>query len=132
MNKINKLRKKYIPDDRRATYIVVLVFLWATWATIGAIVNNYNLQKKVDVLNDQIAKLRIDNDRLEFSNEFYKTDEYLDIAARRDLNKLAPGESILVTPLRDEDYLANETIAVEEYQRSNFSDWIDFLFNLDI
>lgn len=132
--KLNHLKAKYLPDEKKTSYIVVAVFIWASWATLGAIRNNYNLQTKVDELNEKIVQLQIDNERLEFSNEYYDTDEYLDLAARQNLNKIAPGERILVVPERDDQFTGNtETVSSSTgTDRSNFSEWLNFLFSIDI
>ena len=66
----------------------------------------------------------------ELENEYYKSEEYQELAARKYLDKKLDGENMLVMPENSEaaknKYATNEvTIVNVEY--SNFEKWIKFL-----
>jgi hypothetical protein len=83
---------------------------------------------------------RLENSNLELSNQYYETDQYLELAARKQYNKALPGEKLLIVPssvalahTKDIDLpdVENSSMPLEEsgpwYER-NFNAWMEFLF----
>ena len=74
---------------------------------------------------------------MKLGNEYFKTDEYLELQARRQFGKAAPGETLLLVPkkvalahtvdLASKNKPAPKAVQKPLYQR-NFEAWIDFLF----
>lgn len=100
--------------------------------TVKVVQKNYGLQTQVDKLTDEIAILELQNQQLKYDIEYYKTDEYLELAAREKFNKKAAGERVVALPKDDlTDPLPPEEQAKLEprpqYQE-NLEQWLYFLF----
>lgn len=101
---------------------------WA-WGTVGAIQQNFALQQEVDSLAQQIAYQELENQTLQFENQYYRSNEYLELSARAHLNRAAAGEKLLVLPpntVADASTSGQPVTPVSD--RSNFQQWLYFLF----
>jgi hypothetical protein len=110
-----------------------------TWSGIGAIQTNYDLQKQISQLNQENANKELENKNLALENQYYNTNQYLDLQARALLGKGEPGETlILVSKTAADSQLAPEpkTTTVNsnpqkpKYQQ-NFEAWMSFYFHRD-
>ena len=131
------------PDLRRLQDVRVLglaVFVGLTllvsWSTISAIQTNYNLQKQIAALQQQNSVLELKNNNLALANQYYNTNQFLELAARRQFGKAAPNEKLLLVPKNVAlTYATADTSAATKaanlpahtssYQR-NFQAWMDF------
>ena len=70
---------------------IVVVALSVSWTSTKIIQRNYGLLKEISVLEQKVRldELAVENQKL--MNEYYKTDAYLEIAARKQFNKALPG-----------------------------------------
>ena len=117
--------------------IVILVAVSWAWSTIGVIQRNFQFQRQVDQLRQEVALMELENDTLQYKIAYYKTPEYAELAARDNLNKAAPGEKVLVLPSNASNAEENkvptnadgETTPAQ--QQSNFQQWLYFLFRKD-
>ena len=112
---------------------VLLVALLVTaswvWGTVGAIQQNFLLQQEVDSLDQQIAFQELQNQTLQFENQYYGSKEYLEISARTHLNKANAGEKLLILPTNTvSDAPAAESSVTPIEKRTNFQQWLYFLF----
>src|SRR5690349_12374719 len=74
---------------------VVLLF---SWSAVKVIHTNYKLQQQIARLQqeNELQKLKNDNQRLK--NEYYKSPQYLELAARQNFGLAAAGEKELLVP----------------------------------
>lgn len=97
-----------------------------------AIQRNFKLQQQVDLLAQEIAVNELENQTLTLQNKYYKSAEYLELSARERLNKASPGEKVLILPPNTvEPAGAMRTQNPDDApitQRSNFAQWMYFLF----
>ncbi len=119
-----------------------VIAILVTWSSIKVVQTNYELQKQLSVLRQRNEVQQLENENLKLKNQYLNTDEYLELAARRQFNKAAPGEKLLIVPKEvalkhtidvktsDEEAVATETETASgsKYER-NFNDWLDFLFH---
>lgn len=115
----------------------VLVLL-VSWSTVSVIQTNYDLQKQVSTLAQQNKVSELENNNLKLKNQYYNTDQYLELAARRQFGKAAPGEKVLIVPknvalahtVNLPDAATKKTTDDQKpvYQR-NFETWMDFFFH---
>ncbi len=111
---------------------VALAFI-IVWQTAIVILDNYVLQQEVDDLKEEIALLKLENQKLSFDIEYYKTDAYLDLAARENFNLKAPGERVVYVP-RSETTKPSETPPAgggNSLDEENAQDSIDSASNID-
>ncbi len=145
LEKIKTLQKSSIVEalsDVRNVGLLVfaVVALLVTWSGIKVVQTNYDLQKQISAMQQENDVKRLANSNLMLSNQFLETDQYLELAARKQFNKSLPGEKLLIVPksialAHTVDTVIPETedtnITAEEagpwYER-NFNAWIEFIF----
>lgn len=120
--------------------VFLVIVLLVSWSGVKAIETNYGLQKHISQLEQENAVQKLANDNLKLQNEYYKTSQYLELAARKDYGLAAPGETVIVVPkqvalahtvdLPKPAEAAKETPAQHKsvYMR-NFNAWLDFLLH---
>ena len=137
-NKIkNQLNSKnfrsYFSLGAMGVYLIAIVSLSVAWSSTKAIQRNYQLMKQISVLEQEadIAEAKVANQKLE--NEYYKSDAFLELAARRQFNKAAPGEKLMIVP--KEVALSKlpagseriEEVAKAKIDTPNWQAWLQFL-----
>ena len=144
LHKVTAFVKKYELTDVRNIGMVVFGIMAAivTWNGAKAIEQNFQLQKKVVVLEEQNKVQLLENETQALKNEYYKTAEYKELSARRLFGKAAPGEKVYVVPKEVAlKYVSPENSVVPEvatpapspvklpaYQQ-HAQDWLDFFFH---
>ena len=132
-------RRKQITDPRNiGLYIFAVIVLAITWSGIKAVQTNYELQKKISILKQQNAVLKLQNENSVLQNQYYQTDQYLGLAARQSLGLAAPGEKVLLIPkdvalkyidstLSSPPQTADKSNDSRSKYAKNFEDWRNFL-----
>lgn len=114
----------------------VIIVLLISWSGVKAIQTNYELQKKIARLQQEVEIQKLENENLKLSNQYLETDQFLELAARRQFGKGAPGEKLLVVPKATAMKFVTKTapsktkdkrISQPTYQR-NLEAWINFFF----
>ena len=126
-------------DPRRVGLLVFsLLVLMVTWSGAKAIQTNYTLQRQVYELQRTNEVKKLENANLAYTNDYYKTSQYLEITARQNLGLAAPGETVLlvpkdvalthtVTPERSDDHSQDD--ATMPFWQRNFRAWMDFFLH---
>lgn len=126
--------RSYFTLGAMGAYLIAAVSLSVAWASTKAIQRNYQLMKQVSVLEQEadIAEQKVANQKLE--NEYYKSDAFLELAARTQLNKAAPGEKLMIVPKKvalSKLPAGTDTVAtVSEATKTelpNWQAWLQFL-----
>jgi len=98
-NFLNSKQAHQLLDPRNiALYIFGLIVLAIAWSGAKTVQNNYQLQKQITSLEQQNEILSLENGNAYLQNQFYQTNEYLELSARQNLGLAAPGEQVLVIP----------------------------------
>ena len=108
---------------------VVLCLVW-TYGAVNSMARNWQLEEKLKSRQLEAAKLKLEVETLELEQEYYQTDEYKELMARIKSNKMQPGETMVVLPKNSEAAInkyASTQIEMKQ-ERSNFAEWLDFLF----
>ena len=118
------------------TVIVVLV----SWSGVNVIQTNFNLEKQVSQLQQQSQVSQLENNNLKLQNEYYNTDTYLELTARKQFGKVAPGETEVIIPKTvalahtvdipgvEQKTAAKAVPAKSKYQQ-DFEDWMNFFLH---
>ena len=109
---------------------IMLCFMWA-FKSIEAMSRNWELTERLSEERRSLELLRIENQLAELENEYYKSDEYQELLARKSANKQLPGEHMVYMPENSEaakNKHAVKTEVVEETEKSNLEKWMMFLF----
>lgn len=115
-----------------------LLAVLVTWSGVKAIQTNYDLQKQISKLTQENGVKKLENDNQALKNNYYKTDQFLELAARRQFSKAAPGETLVVVPKNiAQKYITNVTPVAQApvapthkpgYQK-NLEAWMDFFLH---
>ena len=115
-----------------------VIAVMVTWSGVKAVQVNYGLQKQISRLTQENEVQELTNNNLKLKNEYLNTDQFLELAARRQFGLGAPGEKLLIVPKpvalahTVEPPSKNKTKTTEApkpaYQR-NFQAWIDFFLH---
>jgi cell division protein FtsB len=141
----NYSKHPYVQNFRDTRFLGFLVFgilaLLASWSGVTVIETNYELQKQIAQLDQLNQVSQLANSNLKLTNEYYNTDTYLELQARKAFGKGAPGETLLLVP-RDvalkhakqlpdvSDTESEEAPAAEATgAKANLDAWLDFLFH---
>ena len=108
--------------------VVVVAFL--TWGSATAMTKNWELARMVDAKKRERALLQIENELLELENKYYASEEYQELAARKQHGKILEGETMVMLP-RNSETAKNKYKKLEMTEPeslSNFEQWLAFLF----
>ena len=124
-------KKDFLTIHNIATAAAIILGLVFTYNAITATARNWQLEQKLKERKLESAKLELEVDTLKYQKQYYNTDEYLEIMARKKQNKMLEGETMVVLPDNTEKaknkYSEFET--GNSQKRSNFEEWLDFLFS---
>ena len=118
----------------------VVIVLLISWSGIKVIDTNYGLQKQISEYDQQVQVQKLANTNLKLQNQYFQTNQYLDISARQNFGLAAPGEVVINVPssvalahtvnLPDEEQVqSKQTKSKQPAYQKNFQSWIDFLFH---
>lgn len=142
---IEKIKKYYnhgliqqFKDVRFAGFVVFgILVLLVTWSGVSVIETNYELQKQVSQLEQRNKVSQLENNNLKLQNEYYNSEQYLELTARRQFGKGQPGEKLLLVPksvalkytvdVPDETRQVAATPTLEKpFIQTNIEAWINF------
>lgn len=96
---LNNKKVKQLTDIRNiGLYVFALVVMAIAWSGAKTVQSNYDLQKKIATLKQENDVLWLQNSNTYLQNQYYKTDQYLELSARQNLGLAAPGEHVLLVP----------------------------------
>jgi cell division protein FtsB len=117
-----------------------VIVLLVSWSGISVIETNYALQQQIARLEQQNKVQELENNNQKLRNQYYTTDQYLELQARRQFGKAAPGETLLLVPksvalahttdIKEPTTKEQESITPHKptYQQ-NFEAWMRFFFH---
>jgi cell division protein FtsB len=118
--------------------VFVVLVLLISWSGVKAIQENYGLQKQISALGQQNTIQQLENKNLALQNQYYNSNQYLELLARQNFGLGAPGEKELLVPqnvalsytinLPSTNPAAATSNQQPAYQR-NFQDWINFFMH---
>ena len=138
--KWNTARIKQLTDIRNVgLYIFALIVLAITWSGVKTVQSNYQLQKQISALKQQNYVTYLQNADTSLQNQYLRTDQYLELAARQNFGLAAPGETVLLVPKSVAMKYVDPSLAVSPASAGsstvneptgvakNLEDWRDFL-----
>lgn len=109
---------------------IVLCMVW-TYQSIVAMTKNWELSESLARKKRELELVTLEVEAAELENEYYQTEEYQEILARKYLDKELPGENMVVLPENSEGAKSKyKTVVTEDTETnySNFEKWKIFLF----
>ena len=119
--------------------LFLIIVLLISWSGVKAIQSNYGLQKQISALHQQNQVQQLENNNLQLQNEYFNSNQYLELSARQNFGLAAPGETELLVPknvaLAHTVTLPSTNTTVDKpsdkqptYQR-NFEAWVNFFMH---
>jgi len=139
-----ELARQYTDQLSDIRVVGLLVFLGITllitWSGVKAIDTNYGLQKQVATLQQENAIQKLTNGNLALQNDYYNTNQYLEVSARQSFGLGASGETEVLVPTsvamadtitltNPEQQRAAKAAARQPKYQQNFEAWMDFLLH---
>jgi len=118
----------------------VAIVLLISWSGVRAIDTNYGLQKQISRLEQQNRVQELSNNNLKLQNQYFTTDQYLELAARQTFGLAKAGEKELIVPASvalahtvdvtntEQEQTASTKAKQPAYQR-NFQAWMNFFLH---
>ncbi len=145
LDKIKKYQAhEFIQQFRDVRFNGFIVFgvlvLLVSWSGVSVIETNFELQKQVSKLEQENQVSQLENNNLKLQNEYYNSNQYLELTARRQFGKGQPGEKLLLVPASiakkytvdipapSKQTDATPTLTKPLWQR-NIESWVDFFMH---
>lgn len=77
---------------------IAVIVLLVSWSGVKAIQTNYELQKDIAKLKQEVAIAELENKNLELQNQYLETEHFLELSVRQHFGKAANGEKIYLVP----------------------------------
>lgn len=117
-----------------------IIVLLVSWSGVKAIDTNYRLQKQITSLQQQNDVQELSNNNLKLQNEYYNSQQYLELEARQNFGLAMPGETELLVPTNialahtvklanAEQEQATTTKAKQPGYQRNFQAWMNFFLH---
>ncbi len=127
-----RLRHDFLSLENVVLAVAIIMCLTWTYQSIMAMNRNWELTERLNTERRTLELLKVEVETAELENEYYQTEEYQELAARR-MDKKLPGENMVILPENSEAAKnKHRTIAVtvetntREY--SNPEKWLSYLF----
>src|SRR5690349_5361062 len=78
--------------------VFIVIVLLVSWSGVKSIDTNYSLQKQISQLQQQNTVEQLQNNNQKLQNDYYNSDQYLELSARQNFGLAAPGETELIVP----------------------------------
>lgn len=118
--------------------VAIIFFATCVWGTISSVTRNWELEQRVASKEKEKEIIELEVESIELENRYYSSEEYQELAARAKQNKMKEGETLVYLPkntvaakTKHTGTNANqELINSKEDTRSNFEQWMTFLFGI--
>ena len=123
--------------DNIITIVAAICCLVWTWGSISSMSRNWTLAEELMNRQREKALLELEVDTLELENEYYRSTEYQELAARKYQNKKLPGETMIYLPdnsdaarNKHKQSATTSDVVITTTELSNFEQWLTFLFGV--
>jgi len=128
-----KLRQEIlVPEKLVLLSIPFLLLVWLI-GSISSLSRNWTLQQEIAEKETEKAYLELQVETEELENQYYASEEYQELSARKLQNKKLAGETLVYLPKNSERARSKhkETTVENDATKtdlSNFDQWLNFLF----
>jgi cell division protein FtsB len=78
--------------------LFVVIVLLISWSGVKAILMNYGLEKQIAAAKQENELQQLENNDLKLQNEYYQSNQYLELQARLNFGLAQPGEQEILVP----------------------------------
>ena len=126
-----RLKRDFFTLENIALLLAIVLCLVWTYQSIVAMSRNWKLSETLITEKKELELLNVKVEAAELENEYYKTNEYQELMARKILDKKLSGENMVILPDNSEEAKNKHKVAKVEKQEksySNFEKWMMYLF----
>ena len=128
-----RLKHDFLSLENVALAIAIIMCLTWTYQSIMAMNRNWELTERLNTENKTLQLLKVEVEAAELENEYYQTDEYQELMARKLLDKKQPGENMVVMPensevAKNKHRTVTVTMETNTKELSNPEKWLSYLF----
>jgi predicted PurR-regulated permease PerM len=119
--------------------LFLVIVLLISWSGVKVIQTNYGLQKQISTLKQQNELQKLQNENLSLQNQYYNSNQYLELSARENFGLALPGEKEIIVPRQvaltytvNLPALTSISISAKAKQptyQSNFESWVNFFLH---
>ena len=122
--------RQYLNIQNGTIVLALLIAMGWMWGTVQTLQKNFRYQQEVDALTQNVELEQLRNQNLEYQQQYYRSDEFLELSARQRLGKANPGEKLIILPDSDSisDTAGGTGDQVAREQVSNLAQWGEFFF----
>ena len=109
---------------------IALCLLW-TYQSVTAMSRNWELTERLAEEKKELELVSVEVDTAELENEYYRSEEYQELLARKYLDKKFKDENMIVMPENSEEAKNKHATVqkiIEEKDYTNFEKWMMYLF----
>ena len=132
LRRINyNLKHDYLTVENVVLLLAIVLCLVWTYQSITAMSRNWTLSEKLTTEKKTLELVSMEVEMAELENDYYRSDEYQELMARKHLDKKLPGENMVVMPENSETAKnKNKEVAAEKVEKNytNFEKWMMYLF----
>lgn len=115
--------------------ILLIPTLMIAWliGTISSLSKNWALQQEIAEAELKKEYLTLEIEALELENDYYESEEYQELTARRLLNKKLDGETMVYLPentIKAKTKYSDPIVVGKTQEMSNFQQWMKYLFGV--
>lgn len=125
-----KLKHDFLTVENVVFAVAIVMCLTWTYQSIKAMTRNFELTERLNVERKSLELLEVEVEAAELENEYYKTEEYQELLAKKNADKQMPGEHMVYLPENSEEAKNKHAVVVavkEEEDYSNFEKWMMYL-----
>ena len=93
-----KLKHEYFTFDNILIFVAVILCLFWTYGSISSMSRNWKLASDFETRKKELALLNLEVETLELENDYYRSDEYKELSARKNQNKKTPRRESSLSP----------------------------------
>lgn len=134
-NKVRRLRYKLrhgVSVENVVLLVAVVMCLVWTYQSVAAMSRSWELTERLATEKRNLELLHLEVEMMELENEYYKSDEYQELMARKNAGKQLAGEHMVYLPENSElaksKHAKVEIAEMGQKEYSNFEKWMRFLF----
>ncbi len=126
------LKHDFFTVENVVLFLAIILCLVWTYQSIMAMSRNWSLSERLTAERKELELLSVENEAAELENEYYRSNEYQELIARKYLDKQLAGEKMVVLPENSVE-AKNKHRQVEKPDEvksdySNMEKWLNFLF----
>ena len=126
-----RLRHDFFTIENMVLLAAIILCLVWTYQSVTAMSRNWELSERLTTERKELELLSVEVEAEELENDYYRSEEFQELMARKYLDKKLADENMVVMPANSEEAKNKHKtveVEVEEKEYSNAEKWMMFLF----